>query len=130
MTRIAILKPDEMTHEQRAVIAASKASGKPYGGPFWAYIRNPKLMQSLHNMGAGHRRQHPVRPRTTDRRLDRGAVLECQVPVGRADAATVLKSDSRREEIDAINARAALPITDKRELLAQRIANELLARKD
>jgi hypothetical protein len=49
MTRIAILKPDDMNDEQRAVIEASKASGKPYGGPFWAYIRNPKLMQSVQN---------------------------------------------------------------------------------
>ena len=49
MTRIAILTPDQMNDEQRAVIEASKASGKPHGGPFWAYIRNPKLMQSVQN---------------------------------------------------------------------------------
>ena len=36
MTRIAILKPDDMNAEQRAVIEASKAAGKPHGGPFWA----------------------------------------------------------------------------------------------
>ena len=41
MTRIAILTPDKMNDEQRAVIEASKASGTPHGGPFWAYIRNP-----------------------------------------------------------------------------------------
>jgi hypothetical protein len=52
MTRLAILKPDEMNDEQRAVIDASKAGGKPHGGPFWAYIRNPKLMQSVQNTGA------------------------------------------------------------------------------
>jgi hypothetical protein len=49
MTRIAILKPDDMNDEQRAVIEASKANGKPHGGPFWAYIRNPKLMRSVQN---------------------------------------------------------------------------------
>ena len=37
--------------------------------------------------------------------------------------------DSRRQEIDAINARGALPTDDKRELLAHRVANELLADK-
>ena len=82
MTRIAILKPDDMTDEQRAVIEASKANGKPYGGPFWAYIRNPKLMQSLQNTGRLYRRQHAVRPRTADRHLDRGAVLGRQIPLG------------------------------------------------
>src|SRR5512142_1256361 len=52
MTRIAILTTEEMSHEQRAVIDASKANGKPHGGPFWAYIRHPKLMQSDQNTGA------------------------------------------------------------------------------
>jgi len=47
MTRIRILTPDDMNDEQRAVIDASKANGKPHGGPFWAYIRNPKLMQNV-----------------------------------------------------------------------------------
>ena len=50
MTRISILKPDDMNDEQRAVIDASKADGKPHGGPFWAYIRNPKLMQNIQNL--------------------------------------------------------------------------------
>jgi hypothetical protein len=80
MTRISILTPDDMNDEQRAVIDASKANGKPHGGPFWAYIRNPKLMQNVQNIGAC--RQHPVRPRTADRHLDRGAVLGRQLPVG------------------------------------------------
>ena len=82
MTRIAILTLDDMNHEQRAVIAASKANGKPYGGPFWAYVRNPKLMQEPPQPGRLYRRQHAVRPRTADRHLDRGAVLGAKYPVG------------------------------------------------
>ena len=82
MTRIAILTPDEMNDEQRAVIDASKANGKPHGGPFWAYIRNPKLMQSVQNTAACIADTHPVRPRTADRHLDRGAVLGREIPVG------------------------------------------------
>jgi hypothetical protein len=35
MTRISILTPDDMNDEQRAVIDASKANGRPHGGPFW-----------------------------------------------------------------------------------------------
>jgi len=40
-----------------------------------------------------------------------------------------LKVGLTQAEIDAINARVALPTNDKRELLAQKIANELLADK-
>ena len=53
MTRIAILNDGDMNDEQRAVIEASKANGKPHGGPFWAYIRNPKLMQNIQD-GMAH----------------------------------------------------------------------------
>jgi hypothetical protein len=84
MTRISILTPDDMNDEQRAVIDASKANGKPHGGPFWAYIRNPKLMQNVQNTGACIADSHPVRPRAADRHLDRGAVLGRQIPVGRS----------------------------------------------
>ena len=96
MTRIAILTTDEMSDEQRAVIAASKANGKPYGGPFWAYIRNPKLMQSLHNMADGiadstlSAREQQIVTLTVARFWNANIR-------GRHRAATVLKSDSRRQ---------------------------------
>ena len=84
MTRISILTPDDMNDEQRAVIDASKANGKPHGGPFWAYIRNPKLMQTVQNIGACIADSTLSSPRTADRHLDRGAVLGRQIPVGRS----------------------------------------------
>ena len=40
-----------------------------------------------------------------------------------------LKAGLKQEEIDAINARAALPTKEKRELLAHQITNELLTDK-
>ena len=46
-----------------------------------------------------------------------------------AQSRNALKVGLTQKEIDAINARSALPTDDKRELLAQRIANELLADK-
>ena len=52
MTRISILTGEEMDDEQRAVIDASVASGKPHSGPFWAYIRTPKLMQIVQDMAS------------------------------------------------------------------------------
>ena len=36
MTRIAILKREEMTSEQGALFDAVKAEGGPLGGPYWA----------------------------------------------------------------------------------------------
>jgi 4-carboxymuconolactone decarboxylase len=128
MTRISILTPDEMNDEQRAVIDASKANGKPHGGPFWAYIRNPKLMQSVHGTQASiadstlSAREQQIVTLTVARFW--GAKYPWAVQCRNA-----LKVGLTQEEIDAINARRALPTDDKRELLAQRVANELLANK-
>lgn len=128
MTRIAILKPEQMNAEQRAVIEASKAAGKPYGGPFWAYIRNPKLMQCLHNMGDS------IAESTLSPREQQIVVLtvarfwNANYPWA-AQSRNGLKVGLTQQEIDAINARSAPPTASKRELLAQQIANELLADK-
>ena len=128
MTRIAVLTLDDMNHEQRAVIAASKASGKPYGGPFWAYIRNPKLMQSVQNTGAC------IADTTLSAREQQVVTLTvarfwgAQYPWA-AQCRNGLKVGLTQAETDAIDARGALPTADKRELLAHRIANELLADK-
>ena len=128
MTRIAILKPDDMNHEQRAVIAASKANGKPYGGPFWAYVRNPKLMQSLHNLADS------IADSTLSAREQQIVTLTVARFWGAkypwaAQCRNGLKVGLTQQEIDAINSRASLPTKDKRELLAHQIAKELLADK-
>ena len=128
MTRISILTPDDMNQEQRAVIEASKAGGKPHGGPFWAYIRNPELVKIVQDLGA--------------------CVADCSLSARELQIATLtvarfwganypwavqcrngLKVGLTQDEIDAINARGTLPTDDKRELLAHRVANELLAAK-
>ena len=128
MTRIAILKPDDMNDEQRAVIEASKASGKPYGGPFWAYIRNPKLMQSVQNTA------EYIADSTLSAREQQIVTLTVARFWGAkypwaAQCRNGLKIGLTQQEIDAINARGALPTDDKRELLAHQIAKELLADK-
>ena len=128
MTRIAILTSDEMSHEQRAVIASAKANGKPYGGPFWAYIRNPKLMQSLHSM------TEAIADSTLSPREQQIVALTVARFWGAnypwaAQSRNGLKVGLTQAEIDAINARSVLPTADKRELLAHKIANELLADK-
>jgi 4-carboxymuconolactone decarboxylase len=128
MTRIAILKPEEMTEEQRAVIEAFQASGRPHGGPFWAYIRNPQLMQSVQNTGAC------IADTTLSPREQQIVTLTVARFWGAkypwaAQSRNALKVGLAQKDIDAINARGALPGDNKRELLAQRIANELLADK-
>jgi 4-carboxymuconolactone decarboxylase len=128
MTRIAILKPDEMNNEQRAVIEASKANGRPHGGPFWAYIRNPKLMESVQNTAAYiadctlSAREQQIVTLTVARFWGANYPWAAQSRNG-------LKVGLTQKEIDAINARSPLATNDKRELLAHRIANELLADK-
>jgi 4-carboxymuconolactone decarboxylase len=128
MTRISILTAEQMNDEQRAVIDASKANGKPHGGPFWAYIRNPKLMQNVHNT------QACIADSTLSAREQQIATLAvarfwgAQYPWA-VQCRNALKAGLRQEEIDAINARSALPTHDKRELLAYQVANELLADK-
>jgi alkylhydroperoxidase family enzyme len=128
MTRIAILTPDDMNDEQRAVIEASKANGKPHGGPFWAYIRNPKLMQNL------QKTTDSIADSTLSGREQQIVTLTVARFWGAkypwaAQCRNGLKVGLTQQEIDAINGRGALPITDKRELLAHQIANELLAKK-
>jgi 4-carboxymuconolactone decarboxylase len=128
MTRISILSHDNMNDEQRAVIEASKANARPHGGPFWAYIRNPKLMQNVQNLGASiadstlSAREQQIVTLTVARFW--GAKYPWAVQCRNA-----LKVGLKQEEIDAINARGALRTDNKRELLAHRIANELLADK-
>ena len=56
MTRIAILKREQMNSEQGKVFDDVKAEGGPLGGPYWAYIRFPKLMRVVQDVGSclGH----------------------------------------------------------------------------
>src|SRR5476649_131789 len=43
MTRITILKREELNAEQGKVYDDAVASKSPVGGPYYAYIRNPRL---------------------------------------------------------------------------------------
>jgi len=128
MTRISILKQDDMNAEQRAVIDASKAEGKPHGGPFWAYIRHPELMKTVQNLAANigasslSAREQQIATLTVARFWGAKYPWAVQCRNG-------LKVGLKQSEIDAINGRQALPTDDKRELLAHQVANELLASK-
>ena len=125
MTRISILTSDEMTDEQRSVIDASVASGQPHRGPFWAYIRNPKLMRLVQDMGSClaegslTANEKSIIVLTVARHWSANFPWAVQV-------VNAVKIGLDQEMIDAINSRTALPSDDRREILAHRVANELL----
>lgn len=126
MTRISILSTDEMNDEQRSVIDAAKTAGRPHGGPFWAYIRNPKLMEAVQELGACvadcslTAREQQIATLTVARHWDADYPWAVQVR-------NALKMGISQELCDAINSRGSLPTDDARELLAHRFANELLS---
>lgn len=128
MTRIRVLKREEMNEEQGRVYDEAKAAGSPVGGPYYAYIRNPRLMRASHELGnclrdsslSGRERQIAVL--TTIRHW--GAQYPWAVQVRGSLAAGVDQAT-----IDAINNRRAPPLRDTRERLAYEIAKELLANR-
>ena len=52
MARIAILEHSDMNAEQARVYDAAKQSGGIVGGPYYAYIRLPKLFEACQNLRA------------------------------------------------------------------------------
>src|SRR5688500_7634227 len=50
MTRIPIVDRVDMSAEQGRVYDTAKAANSPVGGPYYAYIRIPKLFEAAQNM--------------------------------------------------------------------------------
>ena len=50
MARIAILERSDMNAEQARVYDAAKQSSGIVGGPYYAYIRLPKLFEACQNL--------------------------------------------------------------------------------
>ena len=126
MTRISILTSDDMNDEQKAVIDKSVASGQPHGGPYWAYIRHPALMQAVQNVAGC------IADSTLTEREQQIAVLTVARFWGAnypwaVQVRNSLKIGLEQAAVDAINARQPVPTEDRRELLAHRVAGELLA---
>ncbi len=126
MTRISILTGEEMNDEQRTVIDASVASGKPHGGPYWAYIRHPKLMQAVQNVG-GCIADSSLTPREQQIAILTVARFWSAKYPWAVQVRNSLKIGLDQAAVDAINSRGAVPTEDRREILAHRVASELLA---
>ena len=128
MTRITIIKREEMNAEQGKVFDEAKAAGGPVGGPYWAYVRLPRLMRASQEMG-NCLRDAPLSPR--ERQI---AVLtairhwNAKYPWA-AQARNSLAVGVDQSIIDAINARQEPDLPNPRERLAYQVAKELLANK-
>jgi 4-carboxymuconolactone decarboxylase len=128
MTRIAIIDRADMNAEQARVHDAAKQSGGPVGGPYYAYIRLPKLFeasQALRNcIGegplSGRERQivNLVVARHWNARYPWFAQARASLAIGLAQAV-----------IDAINTRQTPDLSDARERTCFTVARELLANK-
>ena len=128
MTRIAILKREDMNEEQRVVYDDAKAAGRPLGGPYFAYIRIPELMRTTQEVGASladiplTKREQQIAILTIARFWNAKYPWAVQVRAS-------LKVGLDQEIIDALNAQTEPPITDTREILAHKCAQEMLVNK-
>jgi 4-carboxymuconolactone decarboxylase len=128
MPRIAILERAEMNAEQGRVYDAAKATSGIVGGPYYAYIRLPKLFEACQNLrgalssGPLSRREQQIVNLVVARhwgaRYPWYAQARASLAVGLSQAV-----------IDAINARETPELPDARERTCFVVAGELLANK-
>ena len=128
MPRIAMIERADMNAEQARVYDAAKQSSGIVGGPYYAYIRLPKLFEACQNLreslSAGplsHREQqiaNLVVARHWNARYPWFAQVRRSLAVGIAQAV-----------IDAINARKTPNLADARERTCFAVTRELLANK-
>ena len=128
MARIAIIDRADMDAEQARVHDAAKASSGIVGGPYYAYIRLPKLFeasQGLRNSlasGPLSRREQQIVNLAVARHW--GARYPWY-----AQARASLAVGIDQPVIDAINARKTPDLPDARERMCFTVAHELLANK-
>lgn len=128
MARIAILDRGDMSAEQGRVYDAAKQSSGIVGGPYYAYIRLPKLFEACQNVRASlasgplsAREQQIVNlvvARHWNARYPWFAQVRRSLSVGIAQPA-----------IDAINAHGDPGLADAREKTCWTVARELLSSK-
>jgi hypothetical protein len=128
MARIAIINRADMNAEQAQVYDEAKNTSGIVGGPYYAYIRLPKLFNACQNLRAclaegpmTHREQQIVNltvARHWNARYPWFAQVRRSLSVG-----------LEQTVIDAINARKAPDLPDARERTCFAVSRELLANK-
>jgi 4-carboxymuconolactone decarboxylase len=128
MARIAIIDRADMNAEQARVYDAAKDAGGPVGGPFYAYIRLPKLFEALHTLRASmasgplSRREQQIVNLTVARHWGARYPWFAQV---RASLAVGIDQPT----VDAINTRKTPNLPDARERTCFVVAREILSNK-
>jgi len=128
MTRLAILDRADMNDEQARVYDAAKQSSGIVGGPFYAYIRLPKLFEACQNLreslsaGPLSQREQQIVNLVVARHWN------ARYPWF-AQARRSLSVGIEQAVIDAINAHATPNLPDPRERTCYVVARELLASK-
>src|SRR5216684_5300687 len=128
MTRIAIIDRADMNAEQARVYDAAKQSTGIVGGPYYAYIRLPRLFEACQNLrgclssGPLSRREQQIVNLVVARHW--GARYPWFAQVRGSLAAGIPQS-----VIDAINVRKIPQLPDARERTCYVVASEILANK-
>ncbi|MFN0304413.1 MAG: carboxymuconolactone decarboxylase family protein [Burkholderiales bacterium] len=128
MARIKILDRTEMNAEQGRVYDAAKATSGIVGGPYYAYIRLPKVFEAAQNMrtciGSGplSKREQQIVNITVARHWNARYPWFAQV---RGSLAVGVEQSI----IDAINARKAPDLPNARERICFTTARDILANK-
>jgi 4-carboxymuconolactone decarboxylase len=128
LARIKLIDRADMNAEQARVYDAAKAANGPLGGPYYAYIRLPKLFEASQGLrgtlaaGPLSRREQQMVHLTVARHWGARYPWFAQV---RASLAVGIE----QAVIDAINARKEPNVADERERTCFVVARELLANK-
>ena len=128
MTRIAILDRADMNAEQARVYDAAKQTSGIVSGPYYAYIRLPKVFEASQHLRAAvasgplSRREHQLINLAVARHWN------ARYP-WYAQARNSLSIGIEQAIIDAINARKTPNLTDARERTCFAVASEVLANK-
>ena len=128
MARIPIIDRANMNADQARVYDAAKASSGIVGGPYYAYIRLPKVFEAAQAMracmasGPLSKREQQIINITVARHWNARYPWHAQVRGS-------LAAGIEQSVIDAINARRTPTLSDARERTCFAVAQELLANK-
>jgi 4-carboxymuconolactone decarboxylase len=128
MPRISIIDRANMNAEQARVYDAAKQTSGIVGGPYYAYIRLPKLFEACQNLrgslaaGPLSKREQQIVNLVVARHWGAGYPWFAQVRRS-------LSLGIEQVVIDAINARRTPNLADARERTCFTVAHELLANK-
>lgn len=125
MTRIAILKREEMNPEQGQLWDDIKKEGGPLGGPHYAYIRYPKLMRAVQDVGFALGKTD-----LTKRERQIAILAVCRFWGSEYPWAVQVRNGVKigleQGLMDAINAGQRPQLADAREQMAYDLATEML----